>query len=1269
MRKSFWIVLATVLVALVSAGCAKEFDDSEIWGKISDLDQRLTALEQTVKTLNEKTIPGLQTIIDALVEKDPVVSVTKTDEGALITFYSGKTAVVPIDKGDPGESPVMGVKLVDGVYCWTVNGELIKDADGKPVPVNGKDGANPYFRTNDGALEYSIDGVNWVPVPAVGTPAAVVTVDETDESVIITSGSTTIVLSKELPFSIKFSIPDDLSILMGETGYVGYTLTGVREDDITEVGILTATPGFEAEAEPYSGQNDAGIISIKNNSENANQTHKVYVFAANGKGQTDIKGLSFASSTLKAVLSVQMAPAAGGTDVVLNVKANEDYDVIVSADATWIHVTPPTRALYEDALAVTVDENTTNAYRSGEITLMAKDGVTILDQIDLLQAPASTVATSLASVGILPDGTKVTVYKISVVAASDAKAIITDGVSMMYVNAKGLYEGVFDFTGVKKTDESGLPFIEVSSLNMLLGETPIVPDKHENFTYYAAADNGYSYFFTVINGELKKQGGAFVVTDPYGAVDVVIEDAPEELGLSSLVDKLVALKAWVINPVEEGEKLILPAIATSVNEIVFTEEPGWALSYNEVEGEDIISVASSVAPEADHYYSYCMPESEIIDNFDSVDGFLAPYSLSLADDLYYYFFYYGLFGYDYDEVYEGFIYSGNTDESYELDYGKHYIIVLGFDDDAALTGKYAIKEIEKVSPYAFNKYEDYIGQYTFTNSAGAEEVWTLSPKVEGQSYTISGLCGVDQEYIPGGQLAEAEFNSVTGLVTISNQTLGTWTEGSYTLIDKLVAVWYSGTKVYSNENYMDDPLILSFGFNEAGSVDLFIESDSYGPLEGIGYLYDVQGTTSFGVIANTKFAGAKLIKGIVETTTVYEDFIGSWNQSATVVWKITEKVAGESYNITGIAGQGNLPAVEAVFEGGKMKVSETGFGTDQSLSGIFVYGGKSYINYPTNGEPAVLFIASINEDGNIDVKPGSCSYGDFTSFIFLDGNDQSGITSMPFQLTPYDPSVQFDPLQYEYTSSDFTDGITMSVLTGTDWDVYAIPGDGTEWYEENRVYLGKAKATDIEDDGSGDDLITISGFGYVYPDIYGFDDSVVFDLYYGTLYSHPTTNGSFDLDGTPIYVATSNIDADYEDYTSNYTTMARFVGEGIIAFVTNSSSYNIDGFLFNAYSDASCTELFSPIWAERSILLVDPSVYATPNEVSAATSSFRKSSVKANGVKKVNAKKAENVKKVLPTSAKRFSVISRPPVQQAKSNGSRFMSKAEMHQNRSAKKF
>ncbi|MCR5018529.1 MAG: choice-of-anchor J domain-containing protein [Bacteroidales bacterium] len=807
MKKSIWIVLATVLVALVSAGCAKEFDDSEIWGRISDLDQRLTALEQTVKTLNEKTVPGLQTIIEALVAKDPVVSVTKTDEGALITFYSGKTAVVPIDKGDPGESPVMGVKLVDGVYCWTVNGELIKDGDGKPVPVNGKDGANPTFRTNDGALEYSIDGVNWVPVPAVGTPAAVVTVDETDESVIITSGSTTIVLSKELPFSIKFIIPETLSILKGETIYVGYTLEGVKDDDVTEVGILTATAGFEAEVEPYSGQNDAGIISITNNSESANVAHKVYIFAANGKGKTDIKGLSFSSTTLKAILNVQVAPAVAGSDVVLNVNADEDYDISISADAPWIHVTPPTRALYEDKLTVTLDDNTTNAYRSGTISLLSKADGSVLDEVDLLQAPSATEATSIASLEIIPDGTTITLYNISTVAASDKRAIVTDGVSSMYVLANGLYaEGVFDFTGVKKTDDAGLTYLDVKSLEMKMDATPIVLDPKDYYEIYFALDNDLNYVYTTMNGDLSKVGGNYVVTNKDEYVQIILADAPSSLGLAALVGKEVTLKAWVINTTGDNDLAFVDAIATEVTELVFTEEPGWTIDFD---GDSQLSISSSLPD----IYLYSVFSKEDAEEF-STSEFVSLASYYLQDDIWYSIYLYSIFyGYTFDELFPYLAYSGNDSGSVDLDYGKYYVVVTGVDEFGALTGKYAIKEIERVDPHVAASYEDFIGQWEV-----GSKVWTISEKQNGSTYSVEGACSNE---IPGVEII-AEFQD--GKFVLPEQVFDVAVETDYGTISP---VYFAGQFLYNGYIYCgygesdDEPgVILTVGKLSDGSFDI-----------------------------------------------------------------------------------------------------------------------------------------------------------------------------------------------------------------------------------------------------------------------------------------------------------------------------------------------------------------------------------------------------------------------------------------------------------------
>ena len=1427
LRNFLWggVVLSSLLVA----GCAKEYDDTELRGKISDLDSRLTQLEQAVKTLNEQTVPAIQTLVNALDAKLTVTAVVTNNDGSYTILFSDNTSVTiangekgdkgdqgdPGDKGDPGDpgapgapgndgaTPEIGVKLIDGVYYWTINGKLIPD-DNNPLPVtgqNGQDGATPTFRLNEDVLEYSVDGgKTWTPVPVVGESKPSITVEETDEAVIFTlSDGTVFQLAKELPFCIKFSNADDVTIMAGETAYVGYTLQGVGEKDVTEVGILTATPGFDAEVEPYAGQNDAGIISITNNDEDDSKEHSVYVFASNGKGKTDIKGLHFASTRLQAVLSVQVVPAAGGDSFQLNVKANEDYTVEVSTAAqSWITVEQPTRAaLYNDNLTVTVAANETNAYRSGTVSLISKESQEVLDQIDVLQAPASTEATDLASVAVLPDGTGVTVYNVTAIAASDSKAIVTDGQAFMYVNAKGLYEGVFDLNGTKNTDEAGFAYIDVKSLNMKMDQDPAEVDPHSAFYYYAAGGNGYTYFFTVINGKVGKSKGQFYVEDSTGAVQLLLSDAPEDLGLEALVGKYAAVKAWVINGEEDkDENLFLNAIATEVNTLSFAD-PGWTISYDQ-ENDDEISVAAGAE---DNYLYYCFSEQDVLANYKSIDEFIAAAPFDNVDNFYYSTWYYNvLYGYAFDVVYNALVETGPFKENAkDLGYGKHYILAIGVDKDAALTGAYAYKEIEKVSPYGFRKYEDYLGEYTFTNSAGDNEVWTFSENVAGESYFVSGIAGIAAANLGGGQLATADFDPATGLVSFSNQELASWDNNGTSVTDKFVAVYYGSSNYYSNESYMSTPLILNFGMDEGGLIELNIASDSYGPLEGFAYLAFKSGTTSLvGRYGAVKFTNAKLVYGAVapepdpdpvpvpftedfeetlkgwkfidsdddgfnweylngsnykahsgtgviaslsydntsssalfpdnwaftpevilanenyinfwvsaqdfnykadhygvyiiesskgledlsaaellfedtfsaseyeeinvqipasyagktvrvgfrhfncsdwyqlniddvsilegtapvQEVASYESYLGQWSVGLNTVWTIAQNVAGESYLITGIAGQDGYAPVDALYENGKIVVSEAILEGDVNFTGVFSYSGKYYLNYPYNAdEPSVLFKGTIDKDGNLVLAPGACSYGTFVFFLFVDGENQSDSTDLPLTLVPYDPNNAPDPLQYNYSKSDLKSGLTMDKLTSTTWDVYGIPGDGEEWFTEERDYLGPATVTDIEDDGSGDDLITISGLSYVYGELYGFDDSVVFDLYGSYLYSHPTTNGSFDFQGSTLYAATRNVDPSYEDYTSNYVTVGALVADGIIALVSNSSTLNIDGFLFNAYSDAEYGTLYSPMWAERSIILVDPAVYPTPNAAPARPASLSKKASASHRTKAVKAKK------------------------------------------------
>ena len=1086
LRNFLWggVVLSSLLVA----GCAKEYDDTELRGKISDLDSRLTQLEQAVKTLNEQTVPAIQTLVNALDAKLTVTAVVTNNDGSYTILFSDNTSVTiangekgdkgdqgnPGDKGDPGDpgapgapgaTPEIGVKLIDGVYYWTINGKLIPDDD-NPLPVtgqNGQDGATPTFRLNEDVLEYSVDGgKTWTPVPVVGESKPSITVEETDEAVIFTlSDGTVFQLAKELPFCIKFTNADDITIMAGETAYVGYTLQGVGEKDVTEVGILTATPGFDAEVEPYAGQNDAGIISITNNDEDDSKEHSVYVFAANGKGKTDIKGLHFASTRLQAVLSVQVVPAAGGDSFQLNVKANEDYTVEVSPAAqSWITVEQPTRALYNDKLTVTVAPNETNAYRSGTVSLISKESQEVLDQIDVLQAPASTEATDLASVAVLPDGTGVTVYNVTAIAASDSKAIVTDGQAFMYVNAKGLYEGVFDLNGTKNTDEAGFAYIDVKSLNMKMDQDPAEVDPHAAFYYYASGANGYTYFFTVINGKVGKSKGLFYVEDSTGAVQLLLPDAPEDLGLEALVGKYAAVKAWVINGEEDkDENLFLNAIATDVKALSFAD-PGWAISYDQ-ENNDAVSVAAGAS---DSFLFSCLSEQDILANYKSIDNFLAAAPFDNVDNFYYTTWYYNvLFGYDFDYIYSALVKTGPYEDNIKnLGFGKHYIIAVGVDEDGALTGAFACKEIEKISPYGFRTYGDYLGEYTFTNSNGVNEVWTFSENVAGESYLVSGIAGIAAANLGGGQVASAEFDPASGLVSFSNQALGEWDNNGTPLTDKFVAVWYSGSNFSSNESYMGDPLILSFGMDQEENIDIIVESDSYGPLEGFGYIATTATGSMAGKYGAVKFDNAKLVKGVVapEPEIEYEDYLGEW-ALGTSVWTIAQKTAGESYSITGIAGQDGFPAVEALFENGQIKVSEADFGADGEgyelyLSGIITSGGKGYISYPFNSDaPDLLFTGKLDSEGNIKLNPGSNTKYNiaFTSFLFLayldnDNAFQSKTTSLPAVLSPYvfvpDENVYVYKEEFENSVDSWTfidadgDGYNWALSTALD----AHSGDG-----------------------------------------------------------------------------------------------------------------------------------------------------------------------------------------------------------------------------------
>ena len=149
--------LLSVVLAMTLALTSCQFDDSEIWLKINEHEERIVALEELCKQMNTN-ISSLQTIVAALQNNDYVTGVTPvTKNGEVIGYTITFTKSQPITiyhgedgqdgaNGKDGYTPQIGVRQDnDGVYYWTIDGQWLYDVNGnkiKAVGTDGKDGAN-----------------------------------------------------------------------------------------------------------------------------------------------------------------------------------------------------------------------------------------------------------------------------------------------------------------------------------------------------------------------------------------------------------------------------------------------------------------------------------------------------------------------------------------------------------------------------------------------------------------------------------------------------------------------------------------------------------------------------------------------------------------------------------------------------------------------------------------------------------------------------------------------------------------------------------------------------------------------------------------------------------------------------------------------------------------------------------------------------------------------------------------------------------------------
>ena len=143
--------LAAVAMTLLAAACADDYADSALWDKVNAHEERLAALEKWQEQTNQ-SIAAMQELLNTT---DMITGVSAVSEGGQtvgytitflhsdpITIYNGAKGADGKDGAD-GQTPQIGLaQAEDGNWYWTLNGELLTDAQGNPIRANGLDGAD-----------------------------------------------------------------------------------------------------------------------------------------------------------------------------------------------------------------------------------------------------------------------------------------------------------------------------------------------------------------------------------------------------------------------------------------------------------------------------------------------------------------------------------------------------------------------------------------------------------------------------------------------------------------------------------------------------------------------------------------------------------------------------------------------------------------------------------------------------------------------------------------------------------------------------------------------------------------------------------------------------------------------------------------------------------------------------------------------------------------------------------------------------------------------
>lgn len=431
-------ILCFLFAISILSGCGDDYDDSALTGRVDDLENRVTKLEELCKQMNTN-ISSLQALVNALQDNDYITGVTPiTKDGetigytisfaksAPITIYHGEDGKdgqdgKPGEDGNDGSTPIIGVKQdTDGVYYWTLNGDWLTDdsgnkiqaegrdgADGKPGEdgndgqdgkpgedgqdgqdgkpgEDGKDGITPQLKIEDGYWYVSYnDGASWTQVGKAtgdkGEPGEPGQTGGIFKDVEETDDSVIFTLNDDSTITIpKATASETLDIVFGNADSINVLPDKTYEIEYTITGADENTLIEVVAQDLYKASvspTDYRSGKIIVTTPSADLgASRVLVFVSKGTN-TIMRILNFVESVIL-VSTNTVEIAAEGETVQVEVETNVTYSVeIPEADQTWLSIAETRAATHKETLTFTAQANPNTTYRYSTVNLKDDSGL------------------------------------------------------------------------------------------------------------------------------------------------------------------------------------------------------------------------------------------------------------------------------------------------------------------------------------------------------------------------------------------------------------------------------------------------------------------------------------------------------------------------------------------------------------------------------------------------------------------------------------------------------------------------------------------------------------------------------------------------------------------------------------------------------------------------------------------------------------------------------------------------------------------------------